>query len=541
MGAMDRRIAGLARNPWVLPVLGAVGLIAAALVVYLPVFEAGWFFMDDKVFVTDNPLIHAADGLRRFWFTREASDYWPVTSSTLWLEWRLWGMDPAGYHATNIVLHIVTVLLLWTVLRQLKMPGAFLAALIFAVHPVVVESVAWVTERKNLIAMLFYLLSIGGFLRTGIVDQTEKPGPWYRLSLGAFALAMLGKGSVVFLPLVLWGIIAWRRRPTREDLWRLAPYGLIAVGLAAIEARFATLTSTADSRSVDLLSRLLRAAGIIWFYVGKAVWPADLCFDYGQWHVNPADPRWWVPLAAAVAVTAGLWRFRRSGSRPALFAWGYFGAALLPVLGFAYIGFMQYSPVSDHFVHLAMIGPAALAGFTMTWAWQKAGPAGRWPVGALAAAAILALGGLGWQQSFIFSDDDLIYQDILRRNPLSWLAHLNHGLILSDAGLNEAAMAEQKEALRINPQSALAHNNLGIALYQLGQPLAAIPEYEESIRLQPDLYQAHNNLAAALAQVGRLPEAIAQFQETLRIEPAFQSARANLEHVEQVQRGLSPN
>jgi len=255
---MNRAAAAPATRHWVPYAIGAALLIAATIVAYLPAFDAGWFIMDHGVFVTDNPLIHAADGLRRFWFTREATDYWPVTSSTLWLEWRVWGMNAAGNHVTNLVLHLTNAFLLWGLLRRLKVPGAYLGVLLFALHPLNVESVAWITERKNLVAMLFFLLSIWAFLAAEDGDDARRIRRWSTASLIAFALAMLSKGSVVFLPLVLLGIVAWRRRPTRADLGR---------------------------------------------------------------------------LLAAGALTAVLWHFRRTWSRPGLFAWGYFCAALLRAQG----------------------------------------------------------------------------------------------------------------------------------------------------------------------------------------------------------------
>jgi hypothetical protein len=516
----------------------AVALLAmATLLAYLPALRGGFIF-DDNVFLTGNPLIHAPDGLGRFWFGREAADYWPVTSSTLWLEWRLWGMNAAGYHATNVILHIVEVLLLWAVLRRLGLPGAFLAAGVFALHPVNAESVAWITERKNLMAMLFYLLTIFWF--TG----ETRAGYW--LSLSAFALAMLSKSSVVILPPVLLGIMAWKHRPDARDFRLLAPFFLVAAGLTLFQTQFSTVLGAAEIQPLGYLARLLRAGAVVWFYAGKAFWPANLCFDYGPWTVRPGDLRWWLPLAAALATTAVLWRYRRTWSRPALFAWAYFCLALVPVMGLAEVGFMRYSPVSGHFSHLAMVGVAALAG--AGWARLMAGEAGgrfhrflRPFLMGVTVTVFVILGALTWRQSRIYSDAGILYRDTLARNPSSWIAHTNLGVMLCESGQIDAAIAHLEEAVRLKPDYAESRNDLGIAFYQAGRLAEAMLQYGEALRLRPDFYQARNNLGAALARAGKLSEAIEQFKEALRIEPGYREAQLNLARAGEIEgRGISP-
>ncbi len=521
------------KKPGIPAALAAALLVLATLLAYLPALHGGFIF-DDNVFLTDNALIRASDGLGRFWFSREAADYWPVTSSTLWLEWRLWGMDAAGYHATNVMLHIGEVLLLWAVLRRLGLPGAFLAAWVFALHPVNAESVAWITERKNLMAMLFYLLSIFWF-----IGQARAS---YWLSLSAFALAMLSKSSVMILPLVLLGIVAWNRRPDARDFRRLSPFFLVAAGLTLFQMQFSTVLGAAEIQPLEYLARLLRVGAVVWFYVGKAFWPANLCFDYGPWTVRLGDLRWWLPLAAALATTVVLWRYRRTWSRPALFAWGYFCLALVPVMGFAEVGFMRYSPVSGHFSHLAMVGVAALAG--AGWARLMAGEAsGRFHrfrrvvlIGA-AVAVFAILGTLTWRQSRVYSDAETLYRDTLARNPSSWIAHTNLGVMLYTSGQIEPAIAHLEEAVGLQPNFAESRNDLGIAFYKAGRLAEAILQYGEALRLRPDFYQAHNNLGAALARSGRLSAAIEQFKEALRIEPGYRDAELNLARAEKIEGG----
>ncbi|HTB81596.1 MAG TPA: tetratricopeptide repeat protein [Opitutaceae bacterium] len=514
------------KRPGIPAAVAVALLVMATLLAYFPALHGGFIF-DDNVFLTGNPLIHAPDGLRRLWFSREAADYWPVTSSTLWLEWRLWGLNATGYHATNVVLHIVEVLLLWAVLRRLGLPGSFLAACVFALHPVNAESVAWITERKNLMAMLFYLLSI--FCFTG----RTRAGYW--LSLLAFTLAMLSKGSVVILPLVLLGIVAWDHCPVARDWRRLLPFFLLAAGLALFEAQFSTVLGPAEIQPSSYLLRLLRAGAVVWFYAGKAFWPVNLCFDYGLWHVHPDNLGWWLPLVAAAVTTALLWHYRRSWSRPALFAWGYFCVTLIPVMGLAEVGFMRYSPVSDHFSHLALIGVAAFAG--AGWVRLAGEAGGLWRAFIIGATVTVftLFGILTWRQSRVYSDAGTLYRATLMRNPSSWIAHTNLGVMLYESGQVEPAITHLEEAVWLEPDFAESRNDLGIAFYRAGRLPEAMVQYDEALRLRPDFYQVRNNLGAALARAGRLPEAVEQFEAALRIEPNYNEARFNLARAEEIE------
>ena len=406
-------------------------LAVVALVAYLPVLRAG-FVWDDDTFLTQNPLIRAADGLRRFWFTTDATDYWPMTSTTLWVEWRIWGMQAAGYHATNLLLHVAECMMLWRILALLRVPGAFLAAMLFAVHPVNVESVAWIAERKNLVAMLFFLGSVFCFVKKEGASPAQTPGQagagrrWYWLSLASFVLAMLSKGSVAMLPLVLLGLVAWKRRVGARDLLELFPFFAAAAVLAAVNVWFQEHGGTEVIRSAGPLDRLLGAAGVVWFYLYKALWPLKLIFVYPQWRVDSADWRWWIPLFSAVIVTILLLRRALAKSEagairsPLLAAWLYFCVMLVPVMGFADVYFMKYSLVADHYQHLALIGVVAFAG--SAWArWRFRGSE------AVAAVAVCALACLTWRQCLNYRDAETLYRATIASDPSSWMAHNNLG------------------------------------------------------------------------------------------------------------------
>ncbi|MGD1032032.1 MAG: tetratricopeptide repeat protein [Opitutaceae bacterium] len=532
-------------------------LIALALIAYGPIWHAG-FIWDDDSMLTANPMIRARDGLIQFWFTKNALDYWPVTSSTLWLEWRLWGLNPLGYHLTNLALHLAGVALLWSVLRRLRVPGAWLAALIFAVHPVNVESVTWIAERKNLLALLFYLISILWFLKAGIAEGpsdpaagADPPAPcnrWYWLSLIAFILAMLSKGSVATLPLALAGIIAWRRRLALSDLLRLVPFLVVAGALAAVDVWFQRHGAPEVIRQAGFTERLLGAGGVIWFYLSKSIWPVHLMFVYPQWRILPESFLWWLPLLGVLGFTALLWglarreRLRpRDGSAPgapcedwgraALYAWGYFCLSLVPVLGLTDVYFMKFSLVADHYAHVALIGVAAWIGFAAHSLYQRSGPAARAGLAVLVAVAVCSMAGLSWRQNLMYRDSLVLYRTTLALNPDCWLAHNNLGLLLSaqpDHG--PEARAEFEAAIRIKPDYADAHNNLGLELAKTpGRQSDAIAQYDRAIQIKPDYAAAHNNLANELAKLpGRMPEAVAHYEQAIRINPNFADAHNNL-------------
>jgi tetratricopeptide (TPR) repeat protein len=527
--------------------LRTAGLIVlAGLLAYLPTLRNGFVWDDDSV-LAHNALVQAPDGLVRLWTTAQQADYWPVSLSTFWVEWRLWGTAAAGYHATNLALHLTACLLLWSVLRRLRIPGAALAALLFAVHPVNVESVAWITQRKNLLAMVFFLLAVRGFVLW--LDRRTEPGGArapYLLSLGAFALGLLSKGSVATLPVVLLGIVAWRRRPTRADLLALAPFVLVAGGLAAVNVWFESRGFHAVLRHAGAFERLLGAAAAVWFYLSKALWPARLSLVYPAWRIDPGQLRWWLPLGAALAATGLLLASRRL--RPALFAWLYFGVMLAPALGFTDVYFMRFSLVADHYQHLALIGLVALAGYGWS-AWAAPVPA----KGAVAAAVLAALTVLTWRRAGDFRDEATLYRATLTANPDCWMADNGLAHLALQAGRIGEARAELDEALRLNPEfaeaylnrgaiefstsqipaaqadfaravrfgplQAAAHLNLAAADVALGRNAEALPELQEALRLRPDYPEAYYYLGNALQALGRLPEAAAAFTELLRLSP----------------------
>jgi len=493
----------------------AAGLIAIGLVAYWPALSAGFVF-DDDYFLTANPLIRAGDGWYRFWCTTQPDDYWPVTSTTLWLEWRLWGLNAAGYHLTNLVLHLGGALLLWSTLRRLRLPGAYFAALLFAVHPVNVASVAWITQRKNLLALLFFLLAVRGFL--GRADsRPTRTGDG--LSLAAFTLGMLSKGSVAMLPAVLLLVLWWQRRLSARNIVRVLPFVAVAIVLVAVDIWFQHHGQPPAIRSTGLTARVLAAGAAIWFYLGKALWPAALAFFYPAWRIDPAALRGWLPLLALAAVAILLWRTRERGSRPLIFAGGYFCLMLAPALGLTEVGFMKYSLVADPYAHLALIGMVALA---------AAAPVPR----AAQAAAVAGLAVLTVLQCRDYSNPATFYRAALARNPAAWVAHNNLGLVLLDQNRPDEAAAHFRAALALKPDYAEAHIELGNVELRLGRSEAAAREFEAALAAHAGFArEAHLDLGHARLQSGRAADAIAEYRAALQVDPNYANAHYSLGNV----------
>ena len=508
---------------WLLPVL-----FAATLAAYEPAWHGGPIWDDDHHLTPVE--LQSLAGLGRVWFEVGATpQYYPIVHTAFWMMHRISGDDTFGYHLLNIALHAISAWLVAMILRRLKVPGAWLAATIFALHPVHVESVAWMTELKNTLSGVFYLTAAWVYLR---FDEDRRTA-YYVLSMALFLLALMSKSVTATLPAALLVVFWWQRGRLewRRDVWPLAPFLLLGVasGLLTAWVERAFIGAVGEHYQLTIVERALVAGRVIWFYLGKLVWPANLIFTYPRWQVSQMV--WWqyVFPAAFVALVAVLWWWR-TRSRAPLAAVLFFAGTLVPALGFVNVYPFKYSFVADHFQYLASISVIALAAAALVtgirrWTSLK----GSAEIVACVALAI-PLAALTSAQSRQYVNAETLYRTTLARNPSSWMAHNNLAVIKlhgSPADVDEA-IAHIRESLRLYPEHAEAHNNLGLAYQRMNRFEDALREHAEAVRLQPDYADAYYNLGIDAQALGRLDEAVTDYRQSLRLSPKSAAAHNNL-------------
>jgi protein O-mannosyl-transferase len=514
-------------RPWAAPswLLGLL-LVAAALAAYLRVWHAGFIWDDDAHLI--RPELAALHGLWRIWSEPGATQqYYPVLYSAFWLELHLWGYSAAGYHGLNVVLHGAAAWLLFLALRRLSVPGAFLAAAAFALHPVCVESVAWVSEQKNTLSAVFYLAAALAYLR---FDAGRRPA-WYAAGTLLFCLALLSKTVTATLPAALLVVLWWKRGRLswKGDAAPLAPWLALGAAAGAVTAWMerAHVGAGGAAFALGFADRFLVAGRSAWFYLGKVFWPFDLAFIYPRWTLDPRSLGQDLWPVAAVAALAALFFLRRR-SRAPLAAALLFVGTLFPALGFINVYPFRFSFVADHFEYLALAIMLSAAAAALTLASRRLSPPLR---KAAAVAAVLGLAGLAaltWRQTGMYSDIGTLWQTTIARNPRCWMAHNNLGLALMADGQADEAIAHYRTAIEIEPGFAGTHNNLGIALMRKGETAGAVAQYREALAIDPSGAETHNNLGMALRRDGRVDEAIAQYGMALEIKPDDLATNFNL-------------
>jgi tetratricopeptide (TPR) repeat protein len=508
-------------------VLLGVLLVGLTILAYTPAFRAG-FVWDDDDYVTRNPTLRSVAGLAAIWLEPGAvPQYYPLTFTSLWLDYRLWGADPAGYHAVNILLHALNAFLLWRILEALRLPGAWAAALLFALHPVHVESVAWVTERKNVLSGALYLGALLSYLRFADGAPPVRTR-WYAVSLVLFAAALLSKTVTCSLPAALCLILWWRRGSIRAaDIVPLAPHFALGAVLAAVTIWMEKhhVGAAGIDWHLSFAERVLIAGRALWFYAAKLAWPANLSFVYPRWQVALG----WQALypIAAIAVIAALWAMRSRIGRGPLAAVLFFAGSLVPALGFFDVFPMRYSFVADHYPYLASIGLIALAAACAATLLGGAEGAAR---AALVGPAV-ALAVLTWNRAAVYSDAETLWRDTLAKNPGAWMAHNNLGLLLAGRGRADEAMAEYRAALVVKPDDDFAYNNLGNAYASAGDMKNAEASFAAALEIAPGNPEARNNLGNVFAARREWKAAAEQYELALRSKPAYADAHNNLGNV----------
>ncbi|HEX3927534.1 MAG TPA: tetratricopeptide repeat protein [Gemmatimonadales bacterium] len=502
-------------------------LVVAALIAYLPALHGG-ILWDDPAHIP-TPDLQSLHGLFRIWFEPGATQqYYPLLYSAFWLEHVLWGDGTFGYHLVNVVLHAGVASLLWLVLRRLKMPGAWLAAAIFLLHPVEVESVAWISELKNTMSAFFYLAAMWCYLEF----DDEHDRRWYRAAIALFVLGLLTKTVIATLPAALLVIAWWQRGKLswRRDVRPVLPFFALALvaGLTTAWLEYTMVGAHGPEYQMSAMARALLAGRVVWFYLASLAWPAHLIFFYPRWQIDPAQAWQWAFPVALVLLVVALWLWR-AHTRAPLAALLFFVGSLFPVLGFVNVYPFRFSYVADHFQYLASIGIVVLVAGALAWLHGRASHGGKQAVEAACAALLLVLGLLTWRQSGLYgADAATLYRAVIARNPASWLAHENLGGELLAHGDAAGGMAEMQVALQYHPQYAHAYYTLAQALVTQGKQDEALEDFQKSIAIDSEVPEVQFTMGGVLGQMGRAQEAAARFAATIRLQPGLAEAHFDL-------------
>ena len=529
---------------WIQP----AALVALIFAAYFPVVHNG-FIWDDNRYIEDNFHLRTLRGLKLIWLEplKAEPQYYPLTHSTLWLEFHLWGLNPLGYHLDNLLLHSAGALVLWRILRRLKVPGAWPAAAIFAVHPLQVESVAWVTERKNVLSGLLYLLALSAYLRTRWgrrIFETDETGPsgmgWYWLSLLLFIAALLSKSVVSTMPAAILVLLWWKRGKIRPaDVYPLVPTFMAGIAMGCLTGWMEKHIVGAIGRDFDFLTPLDRcciAGRAIWFYLVKLAWPNPLMFIYPHWNVDPLQRPWWILFPLSVCgLFFALWIMRKKFGREPLVALLLFVGTLMPALGFVNVFPMRFSYVADHFQYLACIAPIALVVGTCV---KYVRPL---PIIAILIALCIASN----LRARVFVDRRTLWADTLAKNPLSPMVRNNYAIELMNSGQLEEAKSQFRRAMEIDPAAA-AWVGIGQCYAIAGDYRSAREMYQKAIDAAPkssepvfqhmmagnefQLGTAYQGLAGEFpSQSGEyFAQAEAAYRRAFALFPDYEDPRTNL-------------
>jgi len=466
-------------------------ILILTLIAYAPSLSNG-FIWDDDDYVINNLALRDLQGLKRIWCERGAvPQYYPMTHTTFWVEYHIWGDAPLGYHLINILLHAANAVMVWLILKRLKVPGAFVAGVIFAVHPMMAESVAWITERKNVLSGLLCLLSLHFYLRYAVMRERNWAGAWrvYGLALGLFIAALLSKTIVATLPAVILVLTWWKRGSIRlRDVLPVVPFFImgIALGLNTIWMEQMVVGAQGEAFDLTLADRLLVAGRAAWFYPGQLLWPADLIFIYPRWQIDSAMwVQWLFPVTAVLLLLTLLTTRRRIGRGPLTAALIY-GGMLFPAMGFFNVYPMRFSFVADHFCYLPSIALIAIISCALSRR------------GAVAVVIVVVLMVLTWQQTPIYQNKQTLWADTVDKNPNAVIARVNYGLTLINDGRFVAAQQQIEHGLSIDPHNAQALNAMGNVYRKQGRNDEAQVVYEQLIKEKPHLLVAKINLAFLL-------------------------------------------
>ncbi|MGA2583042.1 MAG: tetratricopeptide repeat protein [Tepidisphaeraceae bacterium] len=499
-------------------------LLGLVVISYWPVIQSGGFIWDDPQHVVKNTDLRDLPGLARIWIDPTSiPQYYPLVHTTFWIEFHLWGLSPRGYHIDNIALHALAAILLWRLLLRLKIPAAFLAAAIFAVHPMQVESVAWITERKNVLSTVFYLLAIHAYLNFAGEDLDRDSSRWgmYALSLLLFVAALLSKSVACSLPAAILLLVYWKHDGIGwRDVLPLLPFfviGFISADLTATLER-THVGASGPEWDFSLIDRFLIAGRAVWFYVAKFLWPHPLSFVYPRWEGMNLSARPMMilfPIAVAAAILV-LWLLRKEIGRGPLVAALFFIGTLMPALGFVNVFPMRYTFVADHYVYVACIGLIVLVAAILNRLLGRA-----------AMVIVIPLVALSFSRGWVYRDSLTLWWDTEKHNPNSWMVWGNLGDEYADRNDRPDARRCYAKLLELAPNEGVAHWKWGIVLEYDNNLNGAEDEFAKAIRLDPNAVPVRNSLGLLYIEENNLPAAMECFLDALSIDPQNAEAHFN--------------
>jgi len=514
-------------------ILGIV-LAATTFVAYMPAWNGGLLWDDDAVITA--PALQSADGLARIWTHLGATQqYYPLLHSVSWIEYHLWGDSMTVYHLITILLHILSALLLLATLRSLRISGVWLATFIFALHPVQVESVAWITEIKNTLSAVFFFAAAFTYLKWADLNSCKiapkKNYGGYLLALTLFILGLTSKTAIVTFPGAMLAILWWKRGHLsfKRDILPLIPLCVIGAGFAYITMHVEHINIGAESRYFDytIIERCIISGKQVWFYLGKIFWPSNLIFIFPQLTVDQSAWQQYLYPLATLGLGATLWAIRRH-SRAPFAAYLFYLAMLFPVLGFFNQYGFRFSFVACHWVYLPIIGPIVLFAAATDRVLKQLSKKNARLMQAALVALVAVLAVLSWQQSRNYTNSETLYRSILQDNNACWMAYNNLGILLQKTGRTEEAIDHFRAALAFFPDYSAAHYNLANALRETGHIDEAIAHFQRALEIHPNNATTHLHFGDALMQAGRDIEGIAEYTIALQLNPGLTGAHYNL-------------
>jgi tetratricopeptide (TPR) repeat protein len=525
----------------------AIALLGMLVISYLPALRGG-FIWDDDDYVLNNWTLRSVPGLEAMWVHPTSLPQWyPMVHTTFWVEYHLYGLHPLGYKIDNLLLHFANSVLLWIILRKLKIPGAWLAAAVFALHPMNVESAAWITERKNTLSLFFYLAAMLAYLKfsrvaTRPVEEAGRVATrlnWYLASLFLFILALLSKTVACSLPVGILLILYYRNgRITRRQWVAMIPFFIIGAGLAWVTAHIEATQVGANGPewNLSVVQRCLIAGHALWFYAWQLFWPTKLAFIYPKWQINTHSLLQWIYPIGFLIVLGSSWFYRKRIGRGAFVGIMFYAAAIFPALGFINVYPMRYSYVADHFQYLAGIGLIVLFVAAMERYAEVMDPKDdlsamqkwTWHIVSVDIPFVLPLMLLTYTQALAYQSNATLWGDTLIKNPNSWMAHLNMGHVYVEQGDGRSGMREYQEAEKLAPDVPDPHYNVGYRLDVNGDHAGALAEFKRAIALDPKFVMAYYGEGNALRQMGKLTDAVQAYTQAVTVQPSYTDAWYNM-------------